>query len=185
MFPYCFWHWTYKVAPRESMNISEIGWQCWRKLFELSAKLIWSCWMWFPWGSPHFCLLKMQAVLRQTLSLSNQLVTCTSAFFCQDMLTGNGRCQRLWQRLQAPAIRHDILWDLCDLTKTDYTKLNYGVYLHTVHERMSSWHSGPNADDDYVEVLGYPNTQRWWWWYIYYDEVSVCLCVTKNRHFLE
>ena len=64
------------------MNISEIGWQCWRKLFELSAKLIWSCWMWFPWGSPHFCLLKMQPVLRQTLSLSNQLVTCTSAFFC-------------------------------------------------------------------------------------------------------
>ena len=25
---------------------------------------------------------------------------------------------------------------------------------------------------------------RWWWWYIYYDEVSVCLSVTKNEHFL-
>ena len=23
----------------------------------------------------------------------------------------------------------------------------------------------------------------WWWWYIYYDEVSVCLFVTKNHHF--
>ena len=23
----------------------------------------------------------------------------------------------------------------------------------------------------------------WWWWYIYYDEVSVCLCVTKNHFF--
>ena len=23
----------------------------------------------------------------------------------------------------------------------------------------------------------------WWWWYIYYDEVSVCLSVTKNHHF--
>ena len=23
-----------------------------------------------------------------------------------------------------------------------------------------------------------------WWWYIYYDEVSVCLSVTKNHHFL-
>ena len=23
-----------------------------------------------------------------------------------------------------------------------------------------------------------------WWWYIYYDGVSVCLCVTKNDHFL-
>ena len=126
--------------------------------------------MWFPWGSPHFCLLKMQPVLRKTLSLSNQLVTCTSAFFCHlsRYVYWKWKMSMALTKavIKAPAIYHNILSDLLCSDQNRLYQAKLGVHLHAVHERMSSWHSGPNADEHYDdEVLGWPNTSKWWWWW--------------------
>ena len=65
------------------------------------------------------------------------------------------------------------------------TKATNGRSFQLTPLFLACWAKKPEAALILLEEGADPNILALQvWWYIYYDAVSVCLCVTKNHHFL-